>query len=61
MVNSNAGGGSKSGFRGLHDGLSESAPEPTDASTVLPKGPSVNEPTRTSAAETPPTLGPRCA
>lgn len=37
------------------------SPSSTDKSTELPKGPSVNEPTRTSAAETPPTLGPRCA
>lgn len=37
------------------------SPESSDKSTQLPKGPSVNEPTRTSAAETPPTLGPRCA
>jgi hypothetical protein len=37
------------------------SPEASDKSTQLPKGPSVNEPTRTSPAATPPTLGPRCA
>jgi hypothetical protein len=61
MVDSNAGGGSKSGFRGLHDGLSLSCPESSDASTKLPGGPSVNVETRTTAAPSPSTLGPRSA
>lgn len=39
----------------------DNSPSSSDKSTELPKGPSVNEPTRTTAAETPPTLGPRCA
>jgi hypothetical protein len=39
----------------------DNSPSSSDKSTELPKGPSVNEPTRTSAAETPPTLGPRNA
>jgi hypothetical protein len=34
----------------------------SDASTKLPKGPSVNnDTTRSSPAPSPPTLGPRCA
>jgi hypothetical protein len=45
----------------LHEGLKNESPSSTDASTKLPKSPSVNEPTRTSTAPTPPTLGPRCA
>jgi hypothetical protein len=49
------------GFKGLLDGLKDMSPSATDKSTELPKGPSVNEGTRTSAAETPPTLGPRNA
>jgi hypothetical protein len=49
------------GFKGLHAGLKDQACEPTDKSTELPKSPSVNEGTRDSVAETPPTLGPRCA
>lgn len=37
-------------------------PSATDASTRLPKGPSVNEsPTRSSTASHGKTLGPRCA
>jgi hypothetical protein len=46
---------------GLHDGLKDQSASATDKSTTLPKGPSVNEPTRTAPAATPPTLGPRCA
>ena len=46
---------------GLHDGLKNQAASATDASTKLPKGPSVNEPTRTAPAPTQPTLGPRTA
>ena len=53
--------GGPQGFSGLHSGLKDRSPSATDRSTDLPKGPSVNEPTRTTAAETPPTLGPRCA
>jgi hypothetical protein len=49
------------GFKGLHEGLKNHSPEACDKSCELPKSPSVNEPTRTSAAETPPTLGPRNA
>lgn len=42
-------------------GLTNDSPSSSDASTKLPAGPSVNAPTRTEAATTPPTLGPRCA
>lgn len=42
-------------------GMKNNSPEASDASTKLPKGPSVNEPTRTNPAPTQPTLGPRCA
>jgi hypothetical protein len=50
------------GFKGLHSGMKDQSAEPTDKSTELPKGPSVNEDaTRSGVAETPPTLGPRCA
>ena len=50
------------GFKGLHVGLTNREPSATDKSTELPKGPSVDaDATRTSTAETPPTLGPRCA
>jgi hypothetical protein len=49
------------GFSGLHSGMKDKACEPTDKSTTLPKGPSVNEGTRTDVAPTPPTLGPRSA
>lgn len=49
------------GFKGLHSGMKDQSASSTDKSTELPKGPSVDEPTRTTAAETPPTLGPRCA
>ncbi len=49
------------GFGGLHSDMKNQAAEPSDKSTQLPKSPSVNEPTRTTAATTPPTLGPRCA
>lgn len=45
----------------FNEGMKDQSASSTDKSTQLPKGPSVNEPTRTSAAETPPTLGPRCA
>ncbi len=44
-----------------NSGMKNQSPSSSDASTKLPKGPSVNEPTRTSPASTPPTLGPRCA
>jgi hypothetical protein len=45
----------------LLDGLKNRSPSVTDASTK-PKGGSVNaEPTRSSVAKTPGTLGPRCA
>gem|GEM_PF-6786242 len=47
---------------GLHDGLKNQSPSAEDASTKLPKGPSVNQDaTRTGPAPTQPTLGPRCA
>jgi hypothetical protein len=49
------------GFKGLHSGLKDRSPEACDKSCELPKGPSVDEGTRTSVAETPPTLGPRNA
>lgn len=42
-------------------GMKNNSPEACDASTKLPKGPSVNEPTRSSTAPSPPTLGPRTA
>lgn len=45
----------------LHEGLTNKSASSSDASTKLPKGPSVNEPTRTGTAPSPPTLGPRCA
>lgn len=53
--------GGPQGFHGLHSGMKDRAASSTDKSTILPKGPSVDEGTRTSAAETPPTLGPRNA
>jgi hypothetical protein len=42
-------------------GLTNDNPSSSDASTKLPTGPSVNVPTRTEVASSPPTLGPRCA
>ncbi len=45
----------------LHKGLKDQSPSSSDASTKLPTGPSVNEPTRTNPAPTQPTLGPRAA
>lgn len=45
----------------LNKGMKDQSPSATDASTKLPKGPSVNEPTRTGTAANQPTLGPRCA
>lgn len=43
-------------------GLKDSSPRDGDKSMQLPKGPSVNsEPTRSSTAPTPKTLGPRSA
>ena len=43
-------------------GLTNKSPSATDASTKLPKGPSVNsESTRSSVAPSPGTLGPRSA
>lgn len=45
----------------FNEGMKDRSPEAADKSTELPKGPSVDQPTRTTAAETPPTLGPRCA
>lgn len=42
-------------------GLTNDSPSSSDASTKLPKGPSVNTDTRTSPAASPGTLGPRCA
>ena len=51
------------GFSGsLLKGLTNDSPSASDASTKLPKGPSVNEDAvRTGTAPTQPTLGPRCA
>ncbi len=47
---------------GLHDGLKNQSPSASDASTKLPKGPSVNsDATRSGVAATPKTLGPRTA
>jgi hypothetical protein len=46
----------------LHEGLKNHSPSSEDASTRLPKGPSVSQDaTRTKPATTPPTLGPRTA
>lgn len=42
-------------------GLTNDNPSSCDASTKLPKGPSVNAPTRTEVGASPGTLGPRCA
>jgi len=42
-------------------GLTNDNPSSSDASTKLPKSPSVNTPTRTEPASSPDTLGPRCA
>ena len=42
-------------------GLTNDNPSSSDASTKLPSGPSVNQPTRTAPASSPGTLGPRCA
>lgn len=45
----------------MHKGMKDQCPSSSDASTKLPIGPSVNEPTRTNPAPTQPTLGPRSA
>jgi hypothetical protein len=42
-------------------GLTNDSASSNDASTKLPKSPSVNTETRTSPASSPGTLGPRCA
>jgi hypothetical protein len=42
-------------------GLTNDSASSSDASTKLPKSPSVNTPTRTDTASSPGTLGPRCA
>ena len=43
-------------------GMKNHSPSASDASTKLPKGPSVNQDaTRSATAPTQPTLGPRCA
>jgi hypothetical protein len=48
--------------KSLMEGLKNHSPSAEDASTRLPKGPSVNaDATRSKPATTPPTLGPRTA
>ena len=42
-------------------GLTNDSASSSDASTKLPKSPSVNAGTRTDTASSPKTLGPRCA
>lgn len=47
---------------GMHEGMKNHSPSSSDKSTMLPKGPSVNEgATRDGVAKTPKTLGPRNA
>lgn len=46
----------------LNAGMKTSSPSASDASTKLPKGPSVNQDaTRSATVPNQPTLGPRCA
>lgn len=49
-------------MKSILEGLTNKSPSASDASTKLPKGPSVNQDaTRSAPAPTQPTLGPRCA